>query len=87
MKVIYSLGNMTNSAFTTTGGPLDNWDAKLFNIKSQIKDDEWKEYITHNCFQDFLMKMMMIMKLFCLFGTMELKILPQQQIVIGKNIS
>lgn len=53
LKVIYSLGNMTNSAFTTTGGPLDNWDAKLFNIKSQIKDDEWKEYITHNCFQDF----------------------------------
>ena len=34
-----------------------------------------------------IMKMMMIMKLFCLFGTMELKILPQQQIVIGKNIS
>ena len=53
LKVVYSLGNMTNSAFTTTGGPLDNWDAKLFNIKSQIKDDEWKEYITHNCFQDF----------------------------------
>ena len=53
LKVIYSLGNMTNSAFTTTGGPLDNWDAKLSNIKKKIKDDEWKEYITRNCFQDF----------------------------------
>lgn len=53
LKAIYSLGNMTNSAFTTTGGSLDNWDAKLLNIKSQIKADKWKEYIIDNCFQDF----------------------------------
>ena len=53
LKVIYSLGNMTSSARTTTGGALDNWDAKLFKMKKHYTDKEWKRYVEQNGFQDY----------------------------------
>lgn len=53
LKAIYSLGNMTSSAQVTTGGALDNWDAKLSNIKVRYTDKEWIQYVKQNEFQDY----------------------------------
>ncbi|MGN0494776.1 MAG: hypothetical protein ACI4GW_00975 [Lachnospiraceae bacterium] len=53
LNSIYSLGNMTNAARTTTGGPLDNWDGKLLNIKRTYNEKEWKKYVETNSFQDY----------------------------------
>lgn len=53
---IYAIGNMTNAAVTTRGGALDNWDAKLTNIKGLKRyssKQKWKKYVEDNYFQDY----------------------------------
>lgn len=52
LGAVYSIGNMTNVAKTSKGGPLDNWDSKLVAIKEKyIPENEWKQYVEENCFQ------------------------------------
>lgn len=53
LKAIYYLGNMTSSARAITGGALDNWDAKLSNIRSNCTEEEWIQYVEQNEFQDY----------------------------------
>lgn len=57
LKVIYWKGNFTCGAVKPSGGALDNWDAKLKNIKKEYLDsnkwsqNQWRNYIEGNAFQ------------------------------------
>ncbi len=59
LEVIYCKGNFTCAAVKKSGGSLDNWDAKLENIKKEYLDSkkwcpcQWKQYVEGNAFQDY----------------------------------